>query len=49
MSHTFKPLARLIALSGRRTRSTLRIFTTEIAEDLKTNGQKQRVKKRLYL
>lgn len=31
---TFRPLARLMALRGRRTRRTLRIFTTEMAEDL---------------
>lgn len=31
---TFSPLALLMALSGRRTLKTRRIFTTEIAEDL---------------
>lgn len=33
---TFRPLALLMALSGRRTLKTRRIFTTEIAEDLRT-------------
>lgn len=32
---TFSPLALLMALSGRSTLKTRRIFTTEIAEDLK--------------
>ena len=32
---TFNPLARLMARKGRRTRSTLKILTTEIAPDVK--------------
>lgn len=31
---TFSPLARFMALSGRSTRRTLKIFTTEMADDL---------------
>lgn len=37
-SLTFRPLARLMALRGRSTRRTLRIFTTEMADDLERNG-----------
>ena len=33
---TFRPLALLMARRGLSTRSTLRIFTTEIALELKT-------------
>lgn len=36
---TFRPLARLMALRGRRTRRTLRIFTTEMAEDLNNENK----------
>lgn len=35
---TFRPLARLMALRGRSTRRTLRIFTTEMADDLERVG-----------
>lgn len=38
-SLTLSPLALLMALSGRRTLKTRRIFTTEIAEDLQKTGK----------
>lgn len=34
IGRTFSPLARFMALSGRNTLRTLRIFTTEMADDL---------------
>lgn len=43
-SLTFRPLARLMALRGRSTRRTLRIFTTEMADDLERNGMDRQSK-----
>ena len=46
---TFKPFARLIARSGRKTLNTLRIFTTENWEDLKERNKQTWLTFKKYL